>query len=55
MDVEQKYLKYYLDEKDLGIAFENIDWSQSYKLAISFATHSHTIEVIDFLDVICQK
>eukprot|EP01084_Bolivina_argentea_P301892 520972_1 len=50
INVKNKTLKYYSNDKDFGIAFNNIDMNRQYCLAISvgFSYKADQIQIIDF-------
>eukprot|EP01084_Bolivina_argentea_P319735 554589_1 len=48
LNIKNKTLKYYLNDKDLGIAFKNINMNYKYCLAISFASKGIQIQIVDF-------
>eukprot|EP01084_Bolivina_argentea_P273291 465483_1 len=48
VDLKHKTLKYFQNDKDLDVAFEDIDLNFKYCLAISFPPWSNQVQIIDF-------
>ena len=53
LNVNDKSLKQWVNEKDLGIVYENIDAKYKYRFGVAFYgdTQDKIVEIIDF----CQK
>ena len=49
LDIKNKWLRFYLNDRDLGIAHENINMDYKYKLGISFAHFGHKMQLLDFV------
>lgn len=49
VDIKNKSLRFYLNDKDLGIAHGNIKMEYKYKFAMSFAHSGHKMQLLDFV------
>ena len=47
-NVKNKSLRFYCNDKDLGVSQDNIDINCQYCLALSFATQTHSMQILNF-------
>ena len=48
-DTKNATLRFYKNEKDLGIAHKDINMNNKYQFAMSFANETHSMQLLDFV------
>ena len=49
LNLKNKTIRFFQNDKDLGIAFDNINMDLQYRLAASFAQQGNKLQIIDFV------